>query len=159
MLFTLLLGRYPFHHQTISAMFAKIARGKFQIPPSTGLSLDAKTLLRSLIRIKPEERLLPSQILSHNWFKNNDTIQQMHNKFKNLNASQKFLSNLNSSAPILINNNIYNHKPLGISRSSPIATTSPSDHFNQSVTRSLSSNQADDNMDRSVPQFVPQFNN
>jgi len=156
-LFTLLLGRYPFHHQTITAMFAKIARGKFQIPPSTGLSLDAKTLLRSLIRIKPEERLLPSQIHYHNWFKNNDTIQQMHNKFKNLNAAKKFLSNLSSSAPILINNNIYNNKPLGISRSSPIATACTSDQFNQSVQSSLSSSsgQTDDDMDRMVPQFIP----
>jgi tribbles homolog 1/2 len=71
-LYTLLLGRYPFHHQTIIAMFVKIARGKFQIPPSSGLSIDSKMLLRSLIRVKPDERLLPNEILAHNWLKNND---------------------------------------------------------------------------------------
>ena len=71
-LYTLLLGRYPFHHQTIIAMFVKIARGKFQIPPASGLSIDAKLLLRSLIRVKPDERLLPAEILAHNWLKNND---------------------------------------------------------------------------------------
>ena len=53
-------------------MFVKIARGKFQIPPSSGLSIDSKMLLRSLIRVKPDERLLPNEILAHNWLKNND---------------------------------------------------------------------------------------
>lgn len=72
-LFTLLLGRYPFHNQSIPIMFTKIASGKFQIPPSSGLSLDARILLRSLIRVQPDERLLPSEILSTNWFKQSET--------------------------------------------------------------------------------------
>lgn len=115
-LFTLLLGRYPFHHQTITTMFVKIARGKFQIPPSTGLSLDAKILLRSLIRLNPNERLLSSEILSSNWLKQNETdfVKLQQNKFKNS------LHSLTSSSNILISNHIFSHKPLGISHSSPI---------------------------------------
>lgn len=74
-LYTLLLGRYPFHHQTIIAMFVKITRGKFQIPPSSGLSCEARSLLKSLIRVAPSERLLPSEILCHNWLKRNNDYE------------------------------------------------------------------------------------
>lgn len=72
-LYTLLIGRYPFHHPTITNLFAKISRGRFQIPSSVPLSLDAKLLLRSLIRVKPEERLYASEILSHSWLKLSDS--------------------------------------------------------------------------------------
>ena len=68
-LYTLLIGRYPFHHQVLSNMFAKITRGKFQIPNVYGISLDAKILLRSLIRLNPTERLLSRDILKSNWFR------------------------------------------------------------------------------------------
>ena len=71
-LYTLLVGRYPFHHPTIANMFARIARGKFQVPLSVSLSLDARILLRSLIRVKPDERLLPHEILAHNWFRHHN---------------------------------------------------------------------------------------
>lgn len=71
-LYTLLVGRYPFHHPTIANMFARIARGKFQVPMSMNLSLDARILLRSLIRVKADERLLPDQILANNWFRQNE---------------------------------------------------------------------------------------
>jgi serine/threonine protein kinase len=67
-LYTLLFGRYPFHHNQITTMFSKITRGKFQIP-LIGISLNAKILLRSLIRLKPTERLLPNEIIFCNWFK------------------------------------------------------------------------------------------
>jgi serine/threonine protein kinase len=67
-LYTLLFGRYPFHHHVITTMFAKIAKGKFAIP-TNGISLDAKILLRSLIRLKASERLMPDEIIKTNWFK------------------------------------------------------------------------------------------
>jgi len=80
-LFTLLFGSYPFYHEKIAIMFAKIIRGKFQLPPTTNspsnctsdvLSLDAKILLRSLIRVRPNERLLPQEILAHNWLRKSE---------------------------------------------------------------------------------------
>jgi serine/threonine protein kinase len=67
-LYTLLFGRYPFHHNQITTMFSKITKGKFQIP-LIGISLNAKILLRSLVRLKPNERLMPGEILFCNWFK------------------------------------------------------------------------------------------
>jgi serine/threonine protein kinase len=80
-LFTLLFGSYPFYHEKIAIMFAKIIRGKFQLPSITSstsngasetLSLDAKILLRSLIRVNPNERLLPQEILAHNWLRKSE---------------------------------------------------------------------------------------
>ena len=67
-LYTLLFGRYPFHHNVITTMFAKITKGKFAIP-TNGISIDAKILLRSLIRLNASERLLPNEIVKTNWFK------------------------------------------------------------------------------------------
>lgn len=156
-LFTLLLGRYPFHHQNITTMFAKIARAKFQIPPSTGLSIDAKTLLRSLIRLKPSERLLPSEIISHNWLKQNETNlnQLKQNKFKNLNSAYHYLNNLSLTLPVSLlknqNNNQVYHKPLGISRSSPPGTFSLSQQNNQNF---CSSQKKIDGSDHMVPEFT-----
>lgn len=80
-LYTLLVGRYPFHHPTIANMFARIARGKFQVPMPITLSLDARTLLRSLIRVKPEERLRPEEILAHNWFRQNENESRPRNYY------------------------------------------------------------------------------
>lgn len=159
-LFTLLLGRYPFHHQTITTMFAKIARAKFQIPPSTGLSLDAKTLLRSLIRLNPSERLLPSEILTHNWLKQSETniTQLQQNKFKSLSSAYQYLNHLGSTTHVPLGNNQFYHKPLGISRSSPGSTLSPTstnqqNYFSfQSNTNIISSSNKDNN-DRLVPEF------
>lgn len=79
-LYTLLVGRYPFHHPTISNMFALIARGKFKIPILINLSLDARVLLRSLIRVKPDERLRTDEILSQNWFRQNENEFTHHNQ-------------------------------------------------------------------------------
>jgi serine/threonine protein kinase len=98
-LFTLLVGRYPFHHHSISTMFAKISRAKFQIPPTYGISLDAKILLRSLIRLKPEERLLPSDILAHNWLKSNSSKNEyrpISTSSAQSNSISNYVNNFNS---------------------------------------------------------------
>ncbi len=136
-------------------MFAKIARGKFQIPPSSGLSMDAKILLRSLIRLKPDERLLPNEILMHNWLKetcDSDYAQMQQNKLKNLKSAQHYLNNLNANTNILLNSsNLFNHhKPLGISRSSPLTpTTVLSSNFGKSTALG----KCNDVDDRMVPEF------
>lgn len=162
-LFTLLLGRYPFHHHTITTMFAKIARGKYQIPPSSGLSQDAKILLRSLIRLQPSERLLPSEILASNWMKQNTMnmdLKLQQNKFKNLNSACQYLSHLSSttSTNILVGNNggggraIY-HKPLGASRSTPGGMLQRGQK--KAVTKV---NESEADKDRMVPEFkVPEI--
>ena len=67
MLYTMLIGRYPFHDVEPSALFGKIRRGQYSIPDT--ISSKAKCLIRSLLRREPEERLTAGQILQHPWFR------------------------------------------------------------------------------------------
>ncbi|XP_053106366.1 tribbles homolog 1 isoform X1 [Hemicordylus capensis] len=66
MLYTLLVGRYPFHDSDPSALFSKIRRGQFCIPDH--ISPKARCLIRSLLRREPSERLTAPEILLHPWF-------------------------------------------------------------------------------------------
>ncbi|XP_066481905.1 tribbles homolog 1 [Tiliqua scincoides] len=66
MLYTLLVGRYPFHDSDPSALFSKIRRGQFCIPDH--VSPKARCLIRSLVRREPSERLTAPEILLHPWF-------------------------------------------------------------------------------------------
>ncbi|XP_069477723.1 tribbles homolog 1 [Ambystoma mexicanum] len=66
MLYTLLVGRYPFHDSDPSALFSKIRRGQFCIPDH--VSPKARCLIRSLLRRDPSERLAATEILLHPWF-------------------------------------------------------------------------------------------
>lgn len=62
----MLFGRYPFCDRTLVGLFIKIGRCRPEIPRT--ISVKARSLLRSLIRIKPDERLLAQDILGHVWF-------------------------------------------------------------------------------------------
>ncbi|CAH2285904.1 tribbles homolog 1 [Pelobates cultripes] len=66
MLFTLLVGRYPFHDADPSTLFSKIRRGQYCIPDH--ISPKARCLIRSLLRKEPSERLTAEEILLHPWF-------------------------------------------------------------------------------------------
>jgi len=65
MLYTMLVGRYPFHGQEHTGLFAKIRRGHFTLPDS--LSSRAKCLIRCLLRKEPSERLTAEDVLIHPW--------------------------------------------------------------------------------------------
>nr|CAB3267235.1 tribbles homolog 2 [Phallusia mammillata] len=67
MLYTLLVGRYPFHESDPKLMFGKISRAQFTFPDS--LSHASRDLVHNLLRRKPSERLQADQILSHPWLK------------------------------------------------------------------------------------------
>uniref|UniRef100_A0A8C4NNX2 Protein kinase domain-containing protein n=1 Tax=Eptatretus burgeri TaxID=7764 RepID=A0A8C4NNX2_EPTBU len=66
MLYTMLVGRYPFQDAEPAALFQKIRRGQFALPE--GLSARARCLVRSLLRRDPAERLSAQQALEHPWF-------------------------------------------------------------------------------------------
>jgi tribbles-like protein len=66
MLYTMLVGRYPFHDTEPAALFKKIRRGQYKIPDS--VSSKAKCLIRSLLRMEAQERLTAEEILEHPWF-------------------------------------------------------------------------------------------
>lgn len=65
MLYTILVGRYPFHDNEPTALFTKIRKGQFLLPPS--LSSKAKCLLKSILRQDPDLRLSAEECLSHPW--------------------------------------------------------------------------------------------
>lgn len=66
MLYTMLIGRYPFHDTEPGALFSKIRRGQFNIPDS--VSSRAKCLIRNLLRHNPIERLSADEVVQHPWF-------------------------------------------------------------------------------------------
>merc|ERR1719412_2742581 len=65
MLYTMLVGRYPFHGAEHSGLFAKIRRGAFSLPDS--LSSRAKCLIKCLLRKEPGERISTEDVLVHPW--------------------------------------------------------------------------------------------
>lgn len=66
MLYTMLVGRYPFHDSEASALFSKIRYGHYVTPDT--VSPRAKCLIRSLLRHDPSERLTAHDVLQHPWF-------------------------------------------------------------------------------------------
>ena len=66
-LYTMLVGQYPFHDGNVGHLFKKIRSGNFMLPEC--LSSQAKCLLRNLLRTDPSERLDIENILQHPWFR------------------------------------------------------------------------------------------
>ncbi|KAH0619303.1 hypothetical protein JD844_019275 [Phrynosoma platyrhinos] len=64
-LYTLLVGCYPFQDTKPASLFSKIRRGNFAVPED--LSPKAQCLIRCLLRKDPAERLTASGILLHPW--------------------------------------------------------------------------------------------
>ncbi|XP_071450542.1 tribbles homolog 2-like [Hetaerina americana] len=64
-LYTMLVGRYPFNDSEHASLFAKISRGRFGLPES--MSPRARCLVRSLLRRDPKERLSAADVLLHPW--------------------------------------------------------------------------------------------
>ncbi|KAL8179920.1 UNVERIFIED_CONTAM: Tribbles 3 [Gekko kuhli] len=64
-LYTLLVGCYPFQDTKPASLFSKILRGRFAVPE--GLSPKARCLIRCLLRKDPAERLTAGGILLHPW--------------------------------------------------------------------------------------------
>merc|ERR1719285_1017003 len=74
MLYTMLVGRYPFHGAEHSGLFAKIRRGQFSLPDS--LSSRAKCLIRCLLRKEPEHRITTEDVLVHPWVVGSQTHRE-----------------------------------------------------------------------------------
>lgn len=84
-LYTMLIGRYPFHDVEPSALFGKIRRGQYSVPDT--ISSRAKCLIRSMLRLEPRERLTAPEILQHPWLKGgilpHSTSSKHHSKDSN----------------------------------------------------------------------------
>ena len=65
-LYTMLIGRYPFQDSDAGALFTKIRRGLYNITDT--ISSRAKCLIRSLLRMNPLDRLTAEDVVHHPWF-------------------------------------------------------------------------------------------
>nr|CAD7403896.1 unnamed protein product [Timema poppensis] len=71
LLYTMLVGRYPFNDTEHASLFAKISRGNFIIPDC--LSSRAKCLIRSLLRRDPSKRVSAEEVILHPWLTREDS--------------------------------------------------------------------------------------
>lgn len=65
LLYTMLVGRYPFNDAEHASLFAKISRASFSVPEA--LSPRARCLVRALLRREPAERPEAEDVLRHPW--------------------------------------------------------------------------------------------
>lgn len=77
MLYTMIVGRFPFVDATPPALFKKIKHVYFTFPPDKKISIETTTLIKSLICLRPEDRYTASETLS-----SLDTIIQKSLKMK-----------------------------------------------------------------------------
>jgi len=76
MLYTMLVGRYPFADPDACTLFARIRRGRYPLPSEVSLSAPARCLIRSLLAVNPSDRLTAEEALQHPWFTALETIPQ-----------------------------------------------------------------------------------
>ncbi|GFR61795.1 tribbles-like protein 2 [Elysia marginata] len=66
MIYTMLVGRYPFHDRDPVVLFGKIRRGAYKIPDA--VPARARCLIKNLLCRDPLERLSAEEALEHPWF-------------------------------------------------------------------------------------------
>jgi tribbles-like protein len=66
-LFTMLVGRYPFHDPDPVALFRAIRHGRYTLPRHV-MSEQAECLIRWILRCEPTERPAACEISRHPWF-------------------------------------------------------------------------------------------
>ncbi|KAJ1768850.1 hypothetical protein LPJ74_004542 [Coemansia sp. RSA 1843] len=64
-LFFLLCGRTPFEGENLKEIYAKISRGKFNLPPY--LSKDSQNILQNMLMVNPKLRVTMKGIIDHPW--------------------------------------------------------------------------------------------
>ncbi|XP_062379256.1 tribbles homolog 2-like [Sardina pilchardus] len=74
-LYTILMGHYPFNDTDHSSLFQKIKRCKYSLPDI--LSPKAKCLIHNILRPDPVQRLTAREILDHPWFSSNNWTGNM----------------------------------------------------------------------------------
>jgi calcium/calmodulin-dependent protein kinase I len=96
-IFLLLSGNLPFMGRSQKELFRKIVAGKFDFDPKdwTGVSDDAKDLVRRLIVLDPDQRMTASEAVRHRWLKasrdrlNLINLQSTSQRLKTFNARMK----------------------------------------------------------------------
>lgn len=80
-LYTMLVGRYPFNDSEHASLFAKISRGIYVVPDC--LSSKARCIIRALLRRDPDERITSEDVLYHPWLKQDDEYREVANTKSN----------------------------------------------------------------------------
>ena len=85
-LFILLGGYPPFHHENESVLFEQIRRGSFSFkePVWETISSNAKDLIKKLLTIHPGKRLTAEQCLLHPWFSSQPSNSPLNTTTENL---------------------------------------------------------------------------
>ena len=86
LLYTLLVGRYPFFDISIENLFFKIRKGHYQIP--NHVSVLAQSLISSLLVHNPNDRATAWALLEHPWFKHAADMSRSTTLNKDQNCSQ-----------------------------------------------------------------------
>eukprot|EP00164_Ancoracysta_twista_P000682 GFYU01000904.1.p1 GENE.GFYU01000904.1~~GFYU01000904.1.p1 ORF type:complete len:341 (-),score=124.09 GFYU01000904.1:360-1382(-) len=73
-LYIVLCGYPPFHHDNTPMLFKKIRKGKFEFPSPEWdhVSDSAKDLLRSLMEVNVSKRITAEEALDHDWLRTED---------------------------------------------------------------------------------------
>lgn len=75
LLFVILYGRYPFYDTTPARLFAKIRHAQIHMLDEAGISFEARTFIRCLLRREPDERPTAVEILAHPWLQSEDRVK------------------------------------------------------------------------------------
>lgn len=67
LLYVLLVGRYPFYDVTPGVLFARIRRGYIHLSDQDGVRLEARLLIRAMLRRDPKERPTVTEVLANSW--------------------------------------------------------------------------------------------
>lgn len=92
MLYTILVGHYPFNAIDLSSLLQKIKRCKFSLPDI--LSPKAKCLIHNILRPDPVERLTAREILDHPWFSSNNWTGNMGGDISDKECCDQMVPNL-----------------------------------------------------------------
>ncbi|CAL9158975.1 unnamed protein product [Musa hybrid cultivar] len=66
-LFALLAGNLPFQDESLTAMYCKVFKAEYRIPP--WFSREARRLVSRLLVVDPEKRISITAVMQHPWFK------------------------------------------------------------------------------------------
>ncbi len=89
----ILLGGYPpFHHDNQRELFKKITKGDYQFHPDYWgtVSEEAKDLIRGLLTVDPHKRLTVEQALAHPWLMASSAELEARNLDSNLAELKKY---------------------------------------------------------------------
>lgn len=91
-LFAVLGGYPPFYHHTVAGTFQQIRRGDYEFHSEywSGISFDAKNLIRAMLTLDPEKRITAEDALDHPWMTGRGEILRARSLSGNLEQFKKF---------------------------------------------------------------------